>query len=64
MNSQRRCSQVRYFTLLLLALGALIASPLLAGEKLLSGYQPGESLAAFPVNDITGPNKGKTLCYV
>lgn len=55
---------MRYFTLLLLALGALIASPLLAGEKLLSGYQPGESLAAFPVNDITGPNKGKTLCYV
>ena len=29
-----------------------------------SGLQPGESPGAFNCHDITGPNKGKSLCYV
>ena len=28
-----------------------------------SGLQVGERAPAFDVQDITGPNKGKTLCY-
>ena len=28
-----------------------------------SGLKPGESVNPFDVDDITGPNKGTTLCY-
>ena len=35
----------------------------LAGEAVKSGLKVGESVNAFLVDDITGPNKGKTLCY-
>ncbi len=34
-----------------------------AGDAVQSGLKPGESVAPFDVDDITGPNKGKTLCY-
>ena len=35
----------------------------LAGEAVKSGLKVGEPVNAFLVDDITGPNKGKTLCY-
>ena len=35
----------------------------LAGDAIQSGLKPGESVNPFDVNDITGPNKGTTLCY-
>jgi len=35
----------------------------LAGDAVRSGLKPGESVGPFEVDDITGPNKGKTLCY-
>ena len=35
----------------------------LAGDAVQSGLKPGESVNAFNVDDVTGPNKGKTLCY-
>jgi hypothetical protein len=31
--------------------------------ELQSGLQVGESAGAFTVNDCTGPNEGKSLCY-
>jgi hypothetical protein len=35
------------------------------GEKQLkAGLQPGDAPSAFQTRDITGPNKGKSLCYV
>ena len=34
-----------------------------AGEAVQSGLQVGDSAGAFDVDDVTGPNKGKTLCY-
>jgi hypothetical protein len=34
----------------------------LAGE-LKSGLQVGENVGPYEVKDITGPNKGKSLCY-
>ena len=44
----------------------LIAAPGLAEEDkkpLKSGLQPGENAGAYNVLDLTGPNKGKKLCY-
>ena len=35
----------------------------LAGDPVQSGLKVGESVNPFNVDDITGPNKGKTLCY-
>ena len=34
-----------------------------AGDAVQSGLKPGESVGPFEVDDITGPNKGTTLCY-
>ena len=34
-----------------------------AGEAVKSGLPVGESVGPFDVDDVTGPNKGKTLCY-
>ena len=34
-----------------------------AAEKVKSGLKPGDAAGAFQVLDITGPNKGKKLCY-
>jgi hypothetical protein len=35
----------------------------LAGDAVQSGLKVGEFVNPFNVDDITGPNKGKTLCY-
>jgi hypothetical protein len=34
-----------------------------AGDAVESGLKPGGLVTPFDVADITGPNKGKTLCY-
>ncbi|MFQ5733528.1 MAG: hypothetical protein ACE5KM_16440 [Planctomycetaceae bacterium] len=41
---------------------AMIAAPAFAAE-LESGLQIGDRAGPFNVNDCTGPNKGKSLCY-
>jgi hypothetical protein len=35
----------------------------LAGHAVQSGLKLGEFVRPFDVDDITGPNKGTTLCY-
>jgi hypothetical protein len=35
----------------------------IAGEAVQSGLKVGESVSPFQVDDITGPNKGTSLCY-
>ena len=35
----------------------------LAGDAVQSGLKPGGFVNPFDVDDVTGPNKGKTLCY-
>ena len=35
----------------------------LAGDAVKSGVKVGDPVNPFLVDDITGPNKGKTLCY-
>jgi len=34
-----------------------------AGDAVESGLKLGDAAGAFNVDDVTGPNKGKTLCY-
>ncbi|MFO0890159.1 MAG: hypothetical protein U0790_13595 [Isosphaeraceae bacterium] len=34
-----------------------------AGDEIKSGPAIGEFASPFDVDDVTGPNKGKTLCY-
>jgi hypothetical protein len=35
----------------------------LAGDAVESGLKAGSFVSPFDVDDVTGPNKGKTLCY-
>lgn len=44
-------------------LSTLMVGACLAGEPVKSGLSPGDSVNPFLVEDITGPNKGNTLCY-
>jgi hypothetical protein len=49
-------------------LSAVVASIVMvgachAGDPVRSGQKVGEHVSPFDVEDITGPNKGKTLCY-
>jgi hypothetical protein len=53
---------MRHGVLLPLALAMALIAPAIADEK--SGPPLNEQAPTFDVNDITGPNKGKTLCYV
>ena len=49
---------------LLVASAALVmATSVIAAAELESGLQVGDFAPAFNVQDITGPNKGKSLCY-
>jgi hypothetical protein len=41
----------------------IAAGTSLAGDAVQSGLKPGESVNPFLVQDVTGPNKGTTLCY-
>ncbi len=34
-----------------------------AGDPVESGLKPGDFVSPFDVDDVTGPNKGTTLCY-
>lgn len=42
---------------------AILAVGVAVAADLKSGLQVGEPAGAFNVKDITGPNKGKSLCY-
>ena len=42
---------------------AVAAAGVVIAADLQSGLQVGEPAGAFNVKDITGPNKGKSLCY-
>ena len=41
----------------------VIVGTSLAGDAVQSGLKPGDLVSPFDVADITGPNKGTTLCY-
>lgn len=46
-----------------LVVSAFVVGTTCAADAPRSGLQVGENAPAFDVRDITGPNKGKTLCY-
>ena len=41
----------------------LVGTASFAGDGAVSGVPVGDYAAPFDVQDITGPNKGTTLCY-
>jgi hypothetical protein len=41
----------------------IVVGTSLAADAVPSGLKPGEFVRPFDVDDVTGPNKGKTLCY-
>jgi hypothetical protein len=45
------------------AVSIVMVGTSLAGDPVQSGLKVGEPVNAFLVDDITGPNKGTTLCY-
>lgn len=45
-------------------LGAAYAAYRIHGQDSKTSFQVGDSTPAFDVLDVTGPNKGKQLCYV
>lgn len=47
----------------MLTISIVIAGACLAGDRVKSGLAVGEPVNPFEVEDITGPNQGKTLCY-
>ncbi|GAC1347006.1 MAG: hypothetical protein NVSMB14_09840 [Isosphaeraceae bacterium] len=47
-----------------LVVGAFVATTaVVAKDGLKSGLQVGDVATPYDVQDITGPNKGRTLCY-
>ena len=51
----------RRSVLTLMAVGALGVAAFAADVS--SGLQPGDKASFFEVVDVSGPNKGKQLCY-
>ncbi len=49
--------------LLVSSAALLMATSVIAAAELESGLQVGDFATPFNVKDITGPNKGKSLCY-
>ena len=47
----------------MIALLAVVSVAVAAEKEINSGLPVGEKVPAFNVRDITGPSKGKTLCY-
>jgi hypothetical protein len=45
------------------AVSIVMVGTCLAGDAVESGLKVGESVNPFQVDDITGPNKGTSLCY-
>jgi hypothetical protein len=45
------------------AVSIAVVGTSIAGDAVDSGLKVGESVNPFQVDDITGPNKGTTLCY-
>jgi len=41
----------------------IVVGTCIAGDTVQSGLKLGEFVRPFDVDDVTGPNKGKTLCY-
>ena len=60
--------RAKWIVSLSLAAGVLCAAtcaPAAEGDKAFkSGLYPGDKLASFKCRGVTGPNKGKPLCYI
>jgi hypothetical protein len=59
----KRFGRFRMNRFIVPAFAMLATAGLVIAADLKSGLEKGDSPEAFNVRDITGPNKGKTLCY-
>lgn len=50
-------------SILALAAVSMLSVSAFAAKPVASGLKPGATVGAFDVVDVTGPNKGKQLCY-
>ncbi len=51
-------------TIVTIVVSLFTVSSVFAGEAIVSGLQPGATVPAFQVDDITGAHAGKSTCYV
>jgi hypothetical protein len=56
-----RASFARGFSAVVVSI--VVVGTSFAGDAVKSGLDIGDSVSPFQVDDVTGPNKGKTLCY-
>lgn len=49
--------------MLALSSALVLATGVAFGGELESGLKPGDHAGAYNVKDVTGPQKGKSLCY-
>lgn len=54
---------MKKMSLLAVAAVSVLAVNAMAAKPVASGLKPGESVGAFDVVDVSGPSKGKQLCY-
>jgi hypothetical protein len=54
---------VRAWGISAVVVSACVVGTVIAGDAPKSGLQVGDFATPFDVQDITGPNKGTTLCY-
>jgi hypothetical protein len=55
--------RLRFATGISAVVVSIVVGASFAGDAVESGLKAGDSVSPFDVDDITGPNKGKTLCY-
>lgn len=54
---------MRKLTVFAAVTASLLAVSAFAAKPVASGLKPGDGVGAFDVVDVTGPSKGKQLCY-
>ena|SRR5687768_3423918 len=54
---------MKRFAMMVSGLAAALMISVAVAEELKSGLAVGDAPGAFNVNDVTGPSKGKSLCY-
>src|SRR5260221_12373855 len=63
VSSRKEITSMKKFSGIAAACLLTLAGVTFAAEERKSGLPVGEQVPAFNVRDITGPSKGKTLCY-
>ena len=63
LHEQEEMEESLMKRLLVSSAAVMLATSFVVAAELESGLQVGDAAGAFNVKDITGPSKGKSLCY-